>query len=548
MGYNNSLSVCNTQVTSRLSFTFIFELMSQLPNQNKQKQNLSKSQRKKQRRANAQKPENLLQDATKLMENTGIKRSLEDVVRAFKDNNAKILSAMRTLDDKYTRISRLSAAAASKMGIRSASQEAVLAEIHSRLQKMGIELPHATKRQLLELVCLDDWGSVLKAAIPYILEYGIPFIQSMWQKYKSNSQSGGDEGFIPEDWGGPLSKQIQAMRPGVNVEIPGVKSMFALSGAVDAVSTHTIKTVICPELYKHRFTTINTQRTGLGQITFEYALTTNSAGAFGFILYPYNITQASGSVITAYAVLYNDNTFNPIACIQTPSASTLAGPLNNVVSNLDEMRLVSFSVEVKPLAALTTTGNFLVAYNNRRVATNTTTSMGATYDQLRQFPYAATFNIRSDYRMVGVHGVQSEKDMLAASTYVLNTQQLFLVGTGLAATSTVARVIVTTVFEYIPTVTVYPLVVLDFPQPGVMTEQFESTMFARFPVLQNAELKHARTIATGLPDEPTSFNHLIDILSQLTSKISYVDRRPEAMIGMGQELELPQGSISYEIE
>jgi hypothetical protein len=46
-----------------------------------------------------------------------------------------------------------------------------------------------TYRQWKEIVALDDWTSIAKTALPYIIEYGPKVVTSLWNKYIARGTS-----------------------------------------------------------------------------------------------------------------------------------------------------------------------------------------------------------------------------------------------------------------------------------------------------------------------------------------------------------------------
>jgi len=58
-----------------------------------------------------------------------------------------------------------------------------------------------TNRLYLELVACDDWASIASWALPYIAEYGVPAVKSLYnkfvKKYDNRATSGEVSGFRP---------------------------------------------------------------------------------------------------------------------------------------------------------------------------------------------------------------------------------------------------------------------------------------------------------------------------------------------------------------
>jgi hypothetical protein len=74
----------------------------------------------------------------------------------------------------------------------------------------------------MDLVALDDWGTVWKIAQPLIATYGPKVISWLYERYIK--PKGGDAGFNPIDWNsGPLAPRHVTLQAGYNTEMIGVK-------------------------------------------------------------------------------------------------------------------------------------------------------------------------------------------------------------------------------------------------------------------------------------------------------------------------------------
>lgn len=139
-----------------------------------------------------------------------------------------------------------------------------------------------------------------------------------------------------------------------------------------------------------------------------------------------------------------------------------------------------------------------------------------------------------------VHGGNDEEEFVNISS-VATKQLFYVVGTGLPPSTSVGKAIINLVFEYFPTAAGYPLAVMDYPQPGPMTVQFESVAFSRFPVLQCLTRMDAQRVATYIPDAVMPFNSLMNVLSSALSNITIVENTPIVARGIpDMEMEQPE--------
>lgn len=486
----------------------------------KQKQPLSK---KAQRRVNTGKKVYGIASTIAAKEGLVDKKPVE-LLKLFRAENQEVLKAMAELKTSLQRtvpegpsMNELKAGIMAKMRVP-------FSTLKSELLESGVKLEGVTDKQLAELILLDDWGTIAKTVLPFAIKHGVPVLKSLWTKHvapRIKRYMGGDEGINPMDWGAPSGMQAQRFVPGVNVTMPGVKDATHLSSLATDVSTHSIRSLLCPELYKHRYTTIDTQKTALGSYIVEYELTSSPSGLLGVVLTPGRVVSSS---VPSFLDIYNDTTFS-VAGTQIAACVSTSGPFYASQSSIEVYRVTGFSWELKPIASISTTGSYVMGYANRqKQSRNTTTDMGISLANMRLLPYSVSVNNRTNTRMIMVHGASSGETEFVTNSSTFATHQAFIYGVGLPNSTVVAKLQISIVLEFIPSIAAYPLCVTDFPQPGPMTEQFESLIMSRYQVLQSLTLDDARKIAEALPEQPISYNTLASLLDSLVVGITPLER------------------------
>lgn len=397
-----------------------------------------------------------------------------------------------------------------------------LRELKAKLQSENIDISNIPDRILVELVALDDWGTIFRTAWPLIQKYGpvvLSHLYSTYVKPKVDKWMGGDEGINPVDWGGVLGPRRFTPVPGENVHMMGIRNVASNATLYENIDGKSIRSVICPELFKYRYAFTQPLKTALAVSVSEYSITTNASGNVGVILYPYSITAAGSAATSSFLTVFNDSTFSLSTGTQTASATLNAGPLNSSVSAFEAHRLTTFSIQIIPTASFNTAGSFTLSYKNRNTGTNfSATNISTTLVQAKNWPYTTSFNNKTIVRMITVPGDPSEDEFKSASSSSYG-QAFVLLGSGLPASTEACKVVLNAVDEFIPTMDYLPVCAVDLPGPGPLTEQLETMMFARFPVLQMLDLVDAKRIAESIPDGPINFDQALQIISEAVSGI-----------------------------
>ena len=421
-------------------------------------------------------------------------------------------------------------------------------ELLAKLTQMGVSVANIPRNDIIDLVALDDWGAISAFALPMLKKFGLPVLQHLIKTYvkpRVDKWMGGDEGINSVDWGNSVGPRRFTPVQGENVEMPGVKSKSSMSGSFSTVDPKSIASTLCPELSKHRYSYLESMRTALAVSTFELSLVSNASGSVGMVYLPLNIFNSGSTYQTSYVSVYNDTTFSVVTGGQTPAGTFAAGPLNSASASIDNIRTTNCSIQVIPTASLTTTGSFTLGYNNRMSGIGiTSTNTGTTLTQLKNFPFTTSFNSKTSARMINVTGDSQDEILVPTGTF--NQHQYFvLFGSGLPAGVEVAKIILTATGEFIPNVSALPICVMDYPRPGPMTEQFESMMFMRFPVLQQLDLVDAQRIISSFPDGPVDFDVFF---AHLEEALTGVVPRQYAPHTASLELALPGESVDFMIE
>lgn len=510
----------------------------------------SKAQKRAQTRKNLQTKRAELMDTMKLQPAMNQK----EVLIAYKDdlnkNHNQVLQALSSLK---SRISALPQGYVNQFALKKAHVQSVKA-LRDQLSAAGVDTSTISTNDLLDLVALDDWSTIASVAWPLIKQYGVPMLRHLYSTYvkpKVDKFMGGDSGVNPADWGfnGQFGSTLgpQKFTPvlGETVEMPGVKPVSSHASSFNTVDPKSIASVLCPELYKHRYAFSQTQKVALAVTSLEISVSTNAAGAFGLVVYPLNIIGAGNNQLASYFAIFNDATFSVSSGSQTPSSAFAPGPLYSAISSIQNARATSTSVVVNPIASFATAGALTLAFDNRNGLSNLTNfTIGSTLSDLKLFPFVTSFNTKTTARMITVSSDATDEDFRASGSYV--AQKFVLMGSGLPASTEVVRVLVTAVSEFKPAMAALPICPLDYPRSGPLTEQFESMMFMRFPMLQSMDLAEAKQLTDSLPEGPTPFDTLLELFFRLVAQV-----KPKAQImhlSPSSELSLPNQSIDLVLE
>lgn len=429
--------------------------------------------------------------------------------------------AWETLDKQMTPAISYGAvrkAAFEKLGVKN------MKDFLHAVTQAGVNPVEHTKRNLLQAAALDDWDSVWSYIKPHAMTLGKGALKLLLTKALGalgggavSSLLGGDEGFNPIDWPGganlATSPYKQSLLPGVNIDTPATKTMIELEPlGSESVSIKAIASVISPETQKFRYAYIESTKTALAVVRAEFNVSTGSNGQFGINFNAYATSASFGNI--------HDNGFDVTTGLGT-SATPMINPIAGLATAAVEViRISSVSIQFTPIASLNTAGALTMAYNTRTPASApNATDIKCTLTAVQTWPYVTSFNVRTPMRMIPTAS-DSSTDDFAVWNAPYTGGRIIVLGSGLPGSTVIGRVIITQNLEFIPTNAYFPICPVDWPYPGPATEQFESYMFTRFPVLQSLDLQDAQRVANALGKyDSLSFRELTSILSDLLAGI-----------------------------
>lgn len=453
------------------------------------------------------------------------------IFAAYRDpQNQMYQEVHQKVADLESKLTGLTFGAVQRYAFNKAGVSSVKA-LKKELTRQGISYADVPEHVLIELVALDDWASIARAAWPYIQKYGAPVLSYLYNQYvkpRVDKWMGGDEGINPADWGGVLGPRRFTPAMGENMQMSGVRNVQSNVSTYNTVDGRSIKSMIAPEFCKYRYTFTQMMKTAIATITSEYTVVANATGQVGVLFFPFCPTQTGAAYNSSYGLIYNDSTFNVTSGTQTPSATFLAGPLSTLSASVEQIRPTNFALQVIPTASFNSAGSFTLSYKNRSASPYSATSMGTTLAQAKVWPYTTSFNNKTLVRMTTVTGENSDDDFMLfnmGSTY----HTFALLGSGLTPSTEACKIVITAIVEFIPTVAAFPICAMDYPAPGPLTEQFESMIYARFPVLQQLDLVDAKRIADGIPESSTNFDVLLSILTELLTGLQPRQYHPHSI-------------------
>jgi len=520
---------------------------------------LSKQERADIRSKNVKQREGVVKDLIKSIADKNGAGGMQpaNIIAAYKKNNEAVLNALKELKAQISPISQSTIAKAAMNKLGKPSMRAVKEWLTSqRIDYSGI-----SNAELEDLIALDDWGTLWNLAKPLLLQYGVPVLKNLWKNHvvprlsfvpdKYKAMIGGDEGFNSADWAGNTTNPYRyTFNPSVNVSMKGISPSNTYTGIHDLVSTQSIKSILSPELCKHRYAYTEMQKVALAVPAAEYSIVSNASGQVGIGIFTRNVVVAGGAYSASYLNIYNDATFSVATGTQTPTCSLNAGLLSSSLSSFDAWRHNVTAVTFLPTASLNTAGAFTFGYNNRYgSASNSATNIGVTLAQIKTWPYVTSFNNKTSARFTSVYGDVSDDTFINGNvpSYYQN-QYMVLLGSGLPASTEVGRLQIQCLVEFIPALSAFPICPIDYPQTGPLTEQFESLMYQRWPVLQMADLPDVKKIIDGIPDEPMKYHDLFNLLSNLVCGIQPREYVSHASVSNPLDLPVLGGSFDFASE
>lgn len=404
-----------------------------------------------------------------------------------------------------------------KLGVKS------MPEFLTAISNDGVNTDTYSKRLLLQAAALDDWDSVWSYVKPHALSLGKGALKMLLTRALGalgsgvGSLIGGDEGINSIDWPGSSNLATSpykiALIPGTNVDTAGIKHQFPDSSTgSESVSTKAIATVISPETVKYRYSYIESTKTALAVVRSEYNVTSGVNGQFG-------VTFSTMTCTNTFGLIY-DSGFDVTTGIAVGS-TVMTSPLSSISTVIDVIRVSAASLQFTPIASLNTAGALTMAYNPRLPsAAPSSTNMAATLSSVQTWPYVTSFNVRTPMRMVATAADSSSDDFVAFNG-TTNAGRMVIFASGLPASTSVGRLIVTQNVEFIPSNTYFPVCPVDWPICGPATEAFETYMFTKFPVIQSLDLQDASRIAAAIAKYDTmDFKELTQYLMSLIEGIA----------------------------
>jgi hypothetical protein len=455
-------------------------------------------------------------------------RKLNNVLAAFTDQTNKkhnaIMKALKDFKETKNALRAVSTPNLRKYAIEKlASHGDSLEHVKEELSKAGVKIPEGT---LLSLIAIDDWSALWSFAKPLLAKHGLDALKWAYDKIRTKLKPiGGDEGFNSIDWDNGnsiLGPRRIALAPGVNVSMTGIRNTEDYKFDLYSINANAIKTTICPELEKHRYTYPDGGKVAFAVPVCEFSVVSSVNGNVGVVIWP-KLVCGSGGISFSYAVIFNAADFSVQTGSQSTATSTfIPGPMQPNVAMIDSMRVTSTGVQFIPTSSYNTSGSFTMSANPRTSMVTSTTQIGLNLATQKTQPYVTSFNSKTQARMLGL--ITDSADDMLAPTYPSNptNQNIILLGSGLPPGVEVGRFVISAMVEFIPNYNYFHMCFIDFPTPGPDTEKFESMMFAKYPILQSLDLVDAKKVATALPSGTV---HYDELYSALTSALTGIQPR-----------------------
>jgi hypothetical protein len=389
------------------------------------------------------------------------------------------------------------------------------------MSKLGVDPKSITHKKMKELIVLDDWGTIAKWAVPMIVQHGPKIINWLWDKLVSKLEARSAPGHDAGLWVGDYSSnnvQIPnkvSIQPGINTRgsLYNDSAMGATGLKLDAVNVDALATKICPERFAYREPLTLPLKTGVVQGSTEIFLTTDANGNTAFNCNPNNLVYTAVATPQDYFALYNPTGFVPGTGLFV-TAANLASPIASAAANIAQVRVTGFSLQVTPIQSLTNAqGSYQFGYFP--LAPRIPNLNFFTQRALMTSQYYQSGNALSTYR--GIKVADPEDTFQIMSTLTTEYEYFYVLITGAAPSTNVCKIDIYYTCEVIPTPDQAQLTVMDYPRPGVRTDDMTYILNYAFPAVQMLTFDDGYDFANRIRNtKPCYDDVLMTILSYAT--------------------------------
>ena len=407
-------------------------------------------------------------------------------------------------------------------------------------------------KKMKELIALDDFGGLIdlmKGFMPGVATkvvdlattVGIPFIKNKISDWLGESSTGNNVQKPNKTViSGPSSTTMQ----------PSV-SMLGGRISFDTVNNGYIATVLCPEKFAYRsYVPGAPVKTAIVQGRLTSVLTTDGNGNTAAIIIPASATSlaAQSAIKNGDAfMMINPPSFTPTAggYGQLTAANFVAGPLSTNVSSIYQYRVVGFSINVVPItSANNSQGNVQLGFF-QDITNTTATLVPIPQIAVQNGGWYQSGNLLSTYRAIYL------PDYLYDFTPVCNQggttpdlafgEEFYVLITGAAANTNVAKIDISYVYEIIPVNTATQLSFLDYGIPGPATLDALSTMLVYNQGLAMLDKNKAIDLGNKVITASNKYDEILQLVMSETTGVILRDNAP---------VEVPKGPLDmiYEIE
>jgi hypothetical protein len=405
-----------------------------------------------------------------------------------------------------------------------------------------------TERRFRELIALDDWSTIAAFALPLLKQYGVPIVEYLWKRYVKGEDAAlpfklGDSGFpslgiYPDQM--PITTFPSVTGPTVSYNTPvdfDVMSTSKGSYSINAVNLEAVATILAPGSFKARLPRTNYNRTAESALITEVPITTNATGDFYFLCFC-NAALAVGSygstgLIAAFAAT-NSSWTNTGTTPTATAWSCYNGPLAASATNVQSTVLTALKVEFIPTSSLLNRSGFTNAayfqdYPNATFQSvqSTGTEPNLLVSDITSMMNAGTFQYKDcNQRLTMLHfptDISSQQFNNSGTNLVTGTSSslpsgfsdvMAITGGGWPTSTTVAKVVITSYFEYLPTAAYAAVNASDFPGMGSATIAFVNKLFNAVPAIFSMSSEEALCLASkivqcGITDHDELYRYVV---------------------------------------
>jgi hypothetical protein len=420
-----------------------------------------------------------------------------------------------------------------------------LGKTPNELSAMLIEMAgnnRARRQQVLELIAIDDFMSVIGSAVPLIQKYGGQALDWFYKKYvRGNSDllDSAVDYFLPDRYEQPIKSLTATNNPVAGIQSNprmaitesrqisniGANKSFSLSQySLDSVCKEAVCAWLCPEVYAARLCDqYQIDASSLLKSEARLAVVTDANGNAGIYVNPH--AWFAGATVNNWfdltTINYGTTPFVPSTGVYNSTLSTGytigASPLYQSSSQIMRDALgVGFSLRFVPVVSDLNNGGFL-EYAQFKTIVNTSFNTGTptvTLVEVQNNPYYTFTNMKAEQRHIWIPSDVSDfqyaeyNSLSAAGTNPYN-DMFYFVFQGCYPSSTIGEIIISDVRQYHASPLLNMFIQAEQAQPGPATRQLIAALVKAAPTVECLTLDEAKSLCVAIMHSDGKFDSIL---------------------------------------